>query len=403
MISVEVRAQGERALEEKLRAEPEILRAIETVEREGKGTRYRRQLLASALRLSPRSAPEVHDIVETCRVRLGIDQQPELYVFPDVRFNAACVRPEGGRFFLLFSSGLMEAFTPPEIRFVAGHELGHHLFGHHAIPVQAILGGESGDARIRGPLALQLFAWSRYAEISADRAGLLCAGELRGAASTLFKLASGLRDGHGVRMDIDELLSQVGDMSLEDEQDKSADSPHRHDWFATHPFSPLRLSAAKLFAASELMVPGGTPRAELEAQTDDLMKIMDPSYLHDSSDAAKEMRRLLFAGGVLVAAASGEIADEEIAALEKFLGPGALPSRINVKAIEEDLPRRIEAVKSDVPPLRRAQVIRDLCVIALADGHIDEAERHVLHRLAAELEVDAALVERTVGAVVTID
>lgn len=402
MVSVDVRAQGDRNLEAKLRADPEIARAIERIEREGKATRFRRQLLAGALRLSPRSAPEVHDIVESCRARLGIAEAFELYVYADPRFNAACVRPEGGRFFVLFSSGLIESMTPSEIRFVVGHELGHHLFGHHRLPVQALLGGE---AAIGGALALSLFAWSRYAEISADRAGLLCCGELRGAASTLFKLASGLHDGHGVRMDIDELMAQVGELTLEDAQEAAAGASQspRADWFATHPFSPLRLSAARLFAESELMVAGGLPRDVLEARTDELMILMDPSYLLDTSDAAKEMRRLLLAGGVLVAAASGELSDEELAALEKLLGPGSLPARINVQAIEEDLPRRIEAVKADVPPLRRAQVIRDLCVIALADGHVDEAERRVLHRLAAALEVDGALVERTVGGARHID
>ena len=209
-----------------------------------------------------------------------------------------------------------------------------------------------------------------------------------------------------LQMDIDELLSQMSDLTLEtiDEQRAAgADVQPRQDWFATHPFSPLRLHAARLFAASELMVEGGTPRAELEERTDELMKIMDASYLHDSSDAAKEMRRLLFAGGVLVAAASGGITDEEIAALEKLLGAGAVPSRISVKSIEEDLPRRIEAVKAEVPPLRRAQVIRDLCLIALADGHVDEAESAVLHRLAAALDVDPVLVDRTVGAAARID
>src|SRR5439155_1128670 len=82
---------------------------------------------------------------------------------------------------------------------------------------------------------------------------------------------------------------------------------------------------------------------------------------------AKLMRRLLFVGGVMIAATSGDVSREEIVALETLLGPGAA-DHINVDAVRADLPLRIAAVKDRVPPLRRAQVVRDLCVIAGVDA-----------------------------------
>jgi hypothetical protein len=388
----DLRATGDRELFDTLQRDADVRRLLAKIERDGQKQKARRMLLGRALRLSKRSAPEVHAVVAECTRHLGVSTELELYVYPDTTFNAACVRPEGGRLFLLFSSALFESFEPDELHFVVGHELGHHVFGHHALPAGMLLEGESA---VTGPVALQMYAWSRFAEVSADRAGLVCAGTLDVATSTLFKLASGLRRATGVRVDIDEFLSQAADM----ENDASGDPRDAEpaDWFATHPFSPLRLKGVQLYAASELFTEGGIRRAALEAETQQLMSIMDPSYLTDASDAAKIMRRFLFAGGVLVADAADGISKEEVAALEKFLGPGAV-DRANPSAIREDLPRRVESMLETVPLLRRGQVIRDLCVIALADGRVDPEEERVLNELASSIGVDTGLVARTLSA-----
>jgi Zn-dependent protease with chaperone function len=382
----DLRAEGDRQLGERLLAEPDVQAAIERL---GADPGARRQLLATATRLTREMAPDIHDILDECRRLLGMEAPPEIYVYPEPLFNAAAVRPEQGRFFLMFSSALLEAFEPDELRFVAGHELGHHLFEHHRIPVAALLGGR---AQIDAGLALRLFAWQRYAEISADRTGVVTAGGLDPAARSLFKLASGLR-GDRVKVRIDQFLSQVGDLRQEAERlATAAADPARSDFFATHPFSPLRLKAVELFAASEIVRPGGRPRSELEMQVQELMALMDPSYLQDRSDVGEAMRRLLFAGGVAVAAASGAVSEAEIKALERLLGVGSIPASLNPAAIRADLPSRIDAVNRIVPPLRRAQVIRDLCVIARADGHVDEAQLTVIRELGRAVHVDETLV-----------
>jgi hypothetical protein len=384
---VDLQASGDRELAERILNEPGVREIIERYEKKAEQIGARRQLLATALRLTPEMAPDVHAIVESCRVALGIEIPLETYVYPEALFNAAAVRPERGQLFVLFSAGLLEAFESDELRFVIGHELGHHLFGHHRIPVGPILAERKLDAG----LALRLFAWQRYAEISCDRAGLLCAGGLEPAARGLFKLASGLR-GARVQVRIDQFLAQMGELREESDRLASAEEPVRSDWFTTHPFSPLRVRAAELCARSELIVEGGMPRAELEAEVDELVRLMDPSYLHEPSEAAEAMRRLLFAGAVMIAGAEGEISKEAIAALEGFLGPGSVPWNVDAEKIREDLDSRIETVKKIVPPLRRAQVLRDLCVIARADRQVTDAEMQILLEIADAIGVDRSIV-----------
>jgi Zn-dependent protease with chaperone function len=387
----DLRASGDRDLAERILREPGVANAIERYEKRAAEMGARRELLARALRLTPEMAPEVHAIVAACREALGLETPLETYVYPELQYNAMAVRPERGRLFVMFSAGLLEGFEPDELRFVVGHELGHHLFEHHKIPAGALLGPGVG-----GPgLPLRLFAWQRYAEISSDRAGLLCAGSLEPVARGLFKLASGLR-GSRVKVRIDQFLAQVGDLREESERLAKSDEPVRSDWFATHPFSPLRVRAAELCARSELMVPGGLARAELEAEVDELVRLMDPSYLRERSEAAEAMRRLLFAGAVLIAGSGGEVSKEALGALEGLLGAGAVPRDVNLPAIREDLPRRIARVREVVPPLRRAQVIRDLCVIVRADRVVTEAETRVLSEIATAVGVDNALVACTV-------
>ena len=139
----ELRCQGDRALSEKLLADRTVRRVIARIERreEESPLGVRRRLLASALRLTPAMSPEVHAMVERCRERLGVSIPIEIYVYASAAFNAACVKPERGRLFVLLSSSLLEAFVGPELLFVIGHELGHHVFGHHDIPVGVVLQG----------------------------------------------------------------------------------------------------------------------------------------------------------------------------------------------------------------------------------------------------------------------
>ena len=381
---------------EKLTALSEVKAAIERNEKEREKVSTRHQLLATAVRLARGLAPRIDTVLERCREKLEVATEVETFVFPDPKFNAFCFRPEHGRVMVMLSSALVESFGEGELAFIIGHELGHHVLEHHRVPVQLLLG------EVAPPVVLQLYAWQRYAEISADRAGLLCAGDLENAAGALFKLASGLKGGM-VNVSARSLLAQVDDMRQELEQLESADALPRSDWFATHPFSPLRLHAAKSFAESEFVTKGGTPRERLEEQVLDLMGIMEPGYLKEKTDAAESMRRLLFAGGVAVAAASDGISDVEIAQLEKFFGEGALPMRLDGQALRRDLPRRVQDVRECVSPLRRSQVLRDLCLVALADGVADEAEQRVLFEIADGLGVERALVLRTLAGVRALD
>ena len=342
-------------------------------------------------------APELHHTADACRERLGLTIPLELYVFPSPTFNAACVKPEAGRLFIMFSSSLLEAFTPAETRFVMGHELGHHLFHHHDIPIGYVLRGQQ---RATPKLALTLTSWSRYAEISADRAGAWCAQDIEAVARSLFKLASGL-SGSYAKFSLTDFLQQVDEMQLE-RADPGQGAP-TEDWFLTHPFSPLRVKALSLFDASVMARPGGTSVDTLELGVHALMSLMEPSYLEARTDVAEAMRRLLLAGAIAVVTANAEVVPAEIAAFEKFFGVRTFNARLDHSKIRNELPERIEQAREQTSLPQRMQVLRDLIAIARSDGAPPEAERKVLIEIAHGLGISTCFIDQSLNAETELD
>lgn len=375
-----------------LTEEREVKRVTEWLEKqEAEGsTGLRRQLLATSVRLSRKMAPDIYKLSDECVERLSMETPPELYVFNSAQFNAMCFKPEEGRVFVMFSSSLLEGFSPKELQFVMGHEFGHHIYNHHEIPIGYLV---KGRQRPDPKLALRLFAWSRNAEISADRAGAYCANDLHSVASALFKLSSGLT-GDLVKFDLEEFLQQVSDMEVIDAE-PDRDAPQA-DWFSTHPFSPLRVKALELFFSSKLMKPSGTSVEAMDVGVQRLMSLMEPSYLDARSDSAIAMRNLLFAGGLVVADASNGVSEAEIEVFERFFDKGDVNEKLNVNRIRDELPQRIERAKQQATQTQCMQVLRDVCVIAMAEGEVTIEQRNVLNSIADGLGISRTFICQTI-------
>ena len=379
----QLRYGNDKSMFDSLLQEPEVQKVNDWIKkREEEGPQgVRRQLLSTSVRLSKGLAPSIHKMAMSCAERLEMDIPMELYVYSSPTFNAACFKPEEGRLFVMFSSSLLEGFTESELRFVMGHEFGHHVYAHHDVPIGYLLKGKSKP----GPkLALELFTWSRNAEISADRAGAWCAQDFNGVASALFKLSSGLT-GDLIKFNLDEFLSQVDEMqTVDDEPGRGAPEA---DWFSTHPFSPLRVRALQFFHDSELMKKGGISLNEMDVGVQRIMSLMEPSYLDGRTDASIAMRHLLFAGAVIVASASGTVTEKEIAVFEDFFEEGDFSDKLNIDRLREDLPARIKRVVDQTTVTQRMQVMRDLCTISKAEGETSPEEREVLNGIADGLDV----------------
>jgi len=378
----DIRCANDLSLYEKLKQHRDVKRVNEQIERhEAQGpSGIRRNLLSSSVRLTKGMSPENAVMADECIEKLGVELPLELYVYSSPQFNAACFKPENDRLYVMFSSSLLEGFTSQELKFVMGHELGHHVYDHHEIPIGYLL---KGQQRPDPQLALELFAWSRYAEISADRAGAHCAQDMKAVSSSLFKLSSGLTS-KVVEFSLDDFVAQVDDMAVEGRE--PGQGAPQSDWFSTHPFSPLRVKALKLFEQSELYSGKGS-KTDLEVGVQSLLSMMEPSYLEAKTDTAEAMRRLLFAGLIAVADASEGISDHEREVFAKFFGKYALSDKLDIEKLKATIERRMQEVKNKASQTQCMQVLHDVCVMAQADGGVTAAERSELERLAIGLDI----------------
>jgi len=93
---------------------------------------------------------------------------------------------------------------------------------------------------------------------------------------------------------------------------------------------------------------------------------------------------------------SGGVTTKEIETFEQFFDKGDFSDKLNVKRIEQELPQRIQRAVERSTVTQRMQVMRDLCIIAMAEGSVDNDELEVLNNIADALEVSRTFVCQTI-------
>ena len=207
---------------------------------------YHLERLADNIQVSPRSFPAVHRSAQWAAKILGVEVPP-VFVSLNPEFNASTVghtKP-----FITISSSLIELLSDEELLFVLGHEIGHikcdHvLYGVVAQNIRAILDALGratlGIGNLVGTgLALPLLDWYRKAELSADRAALLCVQDPEVGIQTFMKLAGGTTQ-LSAQLDRDDFIAQV--KAYEDRDFSNLDKAYKIylTMFRTHPYPIMR-------------------------------------------------------------------------------------------------------------------------------------------------------------------
>ena len=153
--------------------------------------------LGSAVRVDERQFSRLHRILGEVGRALDAPELPELYVVANPAFGAMTIGMN--KPFIVLNSGVVDLLDEEEIRFVIAHELGHAMSGHavyqtllqRMILLSGVLAAiPAGSLGLRAIMAA-LYEWSRKAELSADRAGLLATQDPATAFRVHMQLASG--------------------------------------------------------------------------------------------------------------------------------------------------------------------------------------------------------------------
>ncbi len=236
-------------------------------------------MLANSISIDQHSFPDLFEILAHCSTTLDIAMPHAVARQSPQLFNAATAGTDEYHF-IFITAGLCQYFTREEATFVVGHECGHIAAGHVlyntivVLMTQAIAPALGAIGRLLLQTAwVPLRAWSRRAEITCDRAGLLCCGDVKVAERALLRLVAGHADVD--RVDIEDFLRRA----------RAVEEYHSlgmvQEWQATHPLIARRIEALRLFASSELYHDlTGTPypadqrlltRAELDARVNEIV------------------------------------------------------------------------------------------------------------------------------------
>jgi Zn-dependent protease with chaperone function len=207
---------------------------------------YYLENVASNVRVSPRMFERLHKALGWgCKI-LGVDE-PELYVALDPVPNAFTyghTRP-----FIVLTSGLVDMLDDEERFFVIAHELGHIKCNHvlytvlarNIAAVVSLIGQATlGLGALLGQgLVVALYDWYRKAELSADRAGLLCVQDINPCVRSFMKLAGGASRLYA-EMDQTEFLRQIRSYEEADRSGLNRAYKLLMTAFRSHPFPILR-------------------------------------------------------------------------------------------------------------------------------------------------------------------
>ncbi len=201
----------------------------------------RSEILGTAVKVTDKQFPELFRITADCAARLHIPQ-PTLYVAPDVGTLNAHTFGTNEDSYIVLNGVLVDHLSTEELRFIIGHECGHIQNSHVVYMTALYYLMYSANQFVRWivtPAVMALQSWTRRAEITCDRAGLICCGDPEAAQSALVKLALGSSK-LAEQVDIEEYLKQL------DESQQGAG--RMMELFRSHPYLPKRVEALRLFA-----------------------------------------------------------------------------------------------------------------------------------------------------------
>ena len=205
----------------------------------------RSELLGTAVKVTDAQFPRLHAIAARCAAVLHIPT-PAVYVSPAIgELNARTLGTEEDAY-IVVNGALIDHLTDDELTFVIGHECGHIHNGHVVFATALHYLTEAASFYVRWivqPAILALRAWSRRAEVTCDRAGLLCTRSIDVANAAMVKLALGSQKLYK-DLKIDEYLKQL--------PEGRKGFGRFTEVFRSHPYVPKRIEALRAFSETEL-------------------------------------------------------------------------------------------------------------------------------------------------------
>jgi Zn-dependent protease with chaperone function len=272
--------------------------------------------LATAIRVSPRQYPHIHQMVNECATTLDLQPVPELYIEQNPAAAAMAIGLD--KPIIVVTTGMIELTDDEGLRFIIGHEVGHVLSGHAVYRTMllqliniaaAIQWLPIGAWGIRA-IILGLNEWFRKSELSCDRAGLLCSQD----PSAALRVHAGLAGARNPDdLDIAAFLDQAEEYESRGDVRDSVLKLLQISG-QTHPLAALRAAELQKWAAgpgyAEILA-GNYPRRseDQDAPMSEEVKAAADSYKKNFTTSGDPLYKLVGKIGSAAGAAGGSAAN----------------------------------------------------------------------------------------------
>ncbi|MBQ1389828.1 MAG: M48 family metallopeptidase [Clostridia bacterium] len=165
--------------------------------------------------VGPNQFPEIYRMTADCAQKLGIGIPNVFIVNSPGEMNAYTIAADDSSPIVVLYSSIVERMTPGELKGVIAHECGHIHNNHSALQsvvnvILSSLGGSgiAGMVITLANIALMQF-WTRAAEITADRAALICADDVQDVINMNSTLLTGGMIGKQYSVNLESLREQL--------------------------------------------------------------------------------------------------------------------------------------------------------------------------------------------------
>jgi Zn-dependent protease with chaperone function len=309
---------ADRAAMATLRAVPGVSAVLKAVAGMWNERAERLFTLASAIRVGEKQYPKLNQLRVDAAETLDLDTVPDLFVARHPIANGYAIGID--KPFIVLTTGIVDSLDHESLRVVVGHETGHILSGHNVLrtllmrllrlqaTVQWVPIGAIG---LRAVIAA-LMEWFRKAELTGDRAGLLCSQDPAAALRQHVYMAGGTSMSD---IDIPEFMAQAREY---EEVDDIRDSILKLMTVEgmSHPFAVVRAAQLQRWAASEeyrAIRAGDYQRRDDDQPSSNLMddlKAAGRSYKESWSGSTDPLAKVLTDVGEAVSGAAGKVFDK---------------------------------------------------------------------------------------------
>lgn len=213
--------------------------------------------------VGPDQFPEIYKMTKECAETLGIGI-PNVLVVPSVGgddFNAFTYAMDDVEPIIIMTGLIIERMSSEELKAIIAHECGH-IHNHHGlysalvniltnagiVGLQSTPGFSELAVLLTSGARYALSMWSRAAEVTADRAALICTGDTKVTTNALSKF---MYNGANISRTVE---TEINIDALYDQFNMTLNNPNRiNELLYSHPLTVKRVIAVKDFSECETL------------------------------------------------------------------------------------------------------------------------------------------------------